>query len=155
LTAIEQDVPEVPDRQVQLADGVPDLRGPRTVAHQPQRRFEREPRGEQPVHHDVVHTPGDAVTILHQAQGHLRPVACPPSRGSLVGRMRGSSGSGITAPPGTTAEVRIARAPGVLTGRDWPCHQGLERHGRLHTCSGLTQDYGYSIAKLRLAPCPG
>ena len=40
---IEQHVPEVPDRQVQLADGFLDLPGPRMAADQPQDRFERSP----------------------------------------------------------------------------------------------------------------
>ena len=79
-TVIEHDVPDVPDRQVQLADGFLDLPGSRMIAHQPQGRFEREPRGEQPVHHEVVHARGDAVAVLHQEQGRLRAVACPPGR---------------------------------------------------------------------------
>jgi hypothetical protein len=54
---------------------------PGMVAHQPQCRFQTEPRGEQPVHHDVVHALGDAVVFLHQAQGHLRRVTWPPARG--------------------------------------------------------------------------
>ena len=35
LAEIEHDVPDIPDRQVQLADGVLDLPGSRMVAHQP------------------------------------------------------------------------------------------------------------------------
>ena len=81
LTEIEHDVPDIADRQVQLADGVLDLPRSRMVAHQPQGRFESEPRGEQPVHHEVVHARGDAVAVLHQEQIRLRPVACPPGRG--------------------------------------------------------------------------
>ena len=53
--------------------------GSRMAADQPQGRFEREPRGEQPVHHEVAHARGDAV--VHQEQSRLRPVACPPGRG--------------------------------------------------------------------------
>ena len=75
VTVIEQHVPEVPDRQIQLADGFLNLRGPGMVAHQPQCRLETEPGGEQPVHHAVVHAfdvLGDAVPILRQAQDRLR-----------------------------------------------------------------------------------
>jgi hypothetical protein len=78
---IEHDIPDIPDRQVQLADSFLDLPGSRMAAHQPQCRFESEPRGEQPVHHEVVHALGDAVAVLHQEQSCLRPVACPPGRG--------------------------------------------------------------------------
>jgi hypothetical protein len=81
LTVIEYDVPDIPDRQVQLADGFPDLPGSRMITDQPQGHFEREPRGEQPVHHEVVHARGDAVAVLHQEQSRLRRVACPPGRG--------------------------------------------------------------------------
>ena len=35
LAEIEHDVPDIPDRQVQLADGVLDLPGSRMIAHQP------------------------------------------------------------------------------------------------------------------------
>jgi hypothetical protein len=68
---IEQHGPEVRDRQVQLADSFLNLPGRGMAAHQPQRRLEGKSRGEQPVHHDVVHDPGDAVAILRQAQHHL------------------------------------------------------------------------------------
>jgi hypothetical protein len=81
LVETEHDVPDIPDRQVQLADGVLNLPGSRMVAHQPQCHFESEPRGEQPVHHEVVHAPGDAVAVLCQEQHRVRPVACPPGRG--------------------------------------------------------------------------
>src|SRR5271169_3056407 len=57
--------------------------------------------------------------------------------------MRGSSSSDVTASQGTAAEVCITGAPRVLTGRDWPCHQGLKRRGHLRTCSGLAQDHRY------------
>lgn len=56
---IEQDVPEVADRQVQLADGFMDLPSSWMAADQPRCRFESEPRTEQAVHHDVVHVPGE------------------------------------------------------------------------------------------------
>ena len=79
LMVIEHDVPDIPDRQVQLADGFVDLPGSRMIAHQPQGRFESEPRGEQPVHHEVVHAPGDAVAVLHQEQ-QSRPPSRLPSR---------------------------------------------------------------------------
>jgi hypothetical protein len=65
LLVIEHDVPDIPDRQLQLADGFPDLPGSRTIADQPQGRFQSEPRGEQPAHHEVVHVPGDAVAVPH------------------------------------------------------------------------------------------
>ncbi len=77
---IEQHAPDVPDRQVKLADGFPDIRGSRTIPHQPQRCFESEPRREQPVHHGIVQGPGVAVTILRLEQGHHGPVACSPGR---------------------------------------------------------------------------
>jgi hypothetical protein len=35
LLVIEHDVPDIPDRQVQLADGFPDLPGSRMIADQP------------------------------------------------------------------------------------------------------------------------
>jgi len=81
LMEIEHDVPDIPDRQVQLADGFLNLPGSRMIAHQPQCHFESEPGGEQPVHHEVGHAPGDAVAVLHQEQHRVRPVACPPGRG--------------------------------------------------------------------------
>ena len=40
LTVIEHDVPDIPDRQVQPADGFPDLPGSRMITDQPQGRFE-------------------------------------------------------------------------------------------------------------------
>ncbi len=46
MTVIERAVPEVPDRQVQLADGFLDLRHSRMVTAQSQCRFESEPSGE-------------------------------------------------------------------------------------------------------------
>jgi hypothetical protein len=81
LMVIERDVPDIPDRQVQLADGFADLPGSRMIADQSQCRFESEPRGEQPSYHEVVHALGDAVAVLHQEKSRLRPVACPPGRG--------------------------------------------------------------------------
>ena len=81
---IEHDVPDVPDRQVQLAEGFPDLaRGPAMAAEQPQRRFQGQSRREDPVDHDIVQGPGDAVAILHQAQDRLRRVAYPPGLGAV------------------------------------------------------------------------
>jgi len=80
LLVIEHDIPDIPDRQVQLADGFPDFPGSRMAAHQSQCRFQSEPRGEQPVHHEVGHARGDPVAILHQEQS-LRPVARIPGRG--------------------------------------------------------------------------
>lgn len=79
---IEELVPDVSDRQVKLADGFLNVPGARMAAHQLQRTLEGKSRGEQPVHHDVVHGPGDAVVILRQAHAHLRRVACPPARGT-------------------------------------------------------------------------
>jgi hypothetical protein len=70
---LEHDVSDIPDRQVQLADGFPDLPGSRMAADQPQGRFQSEPGGEQPAHHEVVHPRGDAVAVLHQEQSRLRP----------------------------------------------------------------------------------
>src|SRR5205807_4155642 len=64
LTVIEHDVPDVPDRQIKLADGFPDLPGPGILTHQPQCHVEGQARGEQPAHHDVVQAPGDAVVLL-------------------------------------------------------------------------------------------
>ena len=80
LLVIEHDVPDIPDRQVELADSFLDPPGSRMAAHQPQCRFESEPRSEQSVHYEVVHALGDAVAVLHQAQSRLRPVACSPGR---------------------------------------------------------------------------
>jgi hypothetical protein len=79
---IEQHIPEIPDRQTQLADGIPNLAGPGMVAQQPQRPFERQPYGEQPGHHASVHAIHDAVMILHRAQHHRRRVACHRVRGA-------------------------------------------------------------------------
>ena len=82
---IEQDVPDIPDRQVQLADDFLDHPGFRMVAHPPQRCLQSEPREEQPVHHDVVDVPGgDAVVILRRNRDHLRRIACPPGRGIVL-----------------------------------------------------------------------
>jgi hypothetical protein len=48
---IEHDVPDVPDRQVQLAEGVPDLaRGPAMAVEQPQRRQPAVREGTWPAH---------------------------------------------------------------------------------------------------------
>jgi hypothetical protein len=77
---IEQHLPKVPYRQVELADGFPDPSRRRMIVHQSQRRFETESRGEQPAHHDVVHARGDAITVLRQAQSHLRRAAFPAGR---------------------------------------------------------------------------
>ena len=86
LPVIEYDVPDVPDRQVQLAEGFADLASsPAMAVDQPQGRFQGQSRREDPVDHDIVQGPGDAVAILHQAQDHLRRVACPAGRG-VVGR---------------------------------------------------------------------
>ena len=78
---IEHDVPDIPDRQVQLGDGFLDLPGSRMAADQPQGRFESEPSREQPVHHEVGQACGDAVAIPHQEKSRLRPVAWPPGWG--------------------------------------------------------------------------
>jgi hypothetical protein len=76
---IEHDVPDVPDRQVQLAEGFPDLaRGPAGAVEQPQRRFQGQSRRDKPVDHDIIQGPGDAVAILHQEQGPLARVAYAP-----------------------------------------------------------------------------
>jgi hypothetical protein len=81
---IEYDVPDVPDRQVQLAEGLPDLaRGPAMAVEQPQRRFQGQFCREDPVDHDIVQGPGDAVAILRQEQGHLGRVAYVPGRGTV------------------------------------------------------------------------
>ena len=82
LMVIEHDVPDVPDRQVQLAEGFPDLaRSPAMAVEQPQRRFQGQSRRDNPVDHDIVQGPGDAVTILHYGKGHLGLVAYAPGRG--------------------------------------------------------------------------
>jgi hypothetical protein len=79
---IEHDVPDVPDRQVQLAEGFADLaRGPAMTVEQSQRRFEPQSCREDPVDHDIVQGPGDAVAIPYQEKGHFPWVACPPVRG--------------------------------------------------------------------------
>jgi hypothetical protein len=81
---IEYDVPDVPDRQVQLADGFPDLaRGPAMVVEQPQRRFQGQSRRDKPVDHDIVQGPGDAVAILHEEQGHLGRAAYALGQGNV------------------------------------------------------------------------
>jgi hypothetical protein len=62
---IEHDVPDVPDRQVQLAEGFADLaRDPAMTVEQPQRRFESQSRRKDPVDHDIVQGSGEAVAIL-------------------------------------------------------------------------------------------
>ena len=43
---IEHDVPEVPDRKVQFADGLLDFPGRTVMADQPRPGFERQPRRE-------------------------------------------------------------------------------------------------------------
>jgi hypothetical protein len=95
LTVIEYDVPDVPDRQVQLADGFVDLPGSRMAAHQPQCGFQREPGGEQPVHHEVVHARGDAVAICTRSRAASAQSPAFPGGGSRVGRMLASFSSGI------------------------------------------------------------
>ena len=76
LMVIKQHVPDVPDRQVKLGEGMVNLPGPRMVADQPDGHFESEPGGEQPVHNDVVQAPGDPVAIPHHMQSHRRRVVC-------------------------------------------------------------------------------
>jgi hypothetical protein len=79
---IEYDVPDVPDRQVQLAEGFADLaRGPAMAVEQPQRRFQGQSRREDPVDHDIGQGPGDAVAIVHQEQDPLGRVGCAPGQG--------------------------------------------------------------------------
>jgi hypothetical protein len=81
---IEYDVPDVPDRQVQLADGFPDLaRGPAMAIEQPQRRFQGQSRRDHPADHDIGQGPGDPIAILHQQQRHLGPVAYAPGQGTV------------------------------------------------------------------------
>src|SRR6266702_907537 len=94
---IEQHGPAVPDRQVHLATGFPDFPGTRMIAQQPQRRFEGQPRSEQPVRHDVVHLPGNAVMIRSQAHNYLRPDT-----------------SVLTGPTGRAAKVRSEAVPAPL-----------------------------------------
>jgi hypothetical protein len=82
LMVIEHDVPDVPDRQVQLAEGVPDFAyGPAVAVEQPERCFQGQSRREDPVDHDIVQGARDAVPIPHQDQGHLPRIACPPGPG--------------------------------------------------------------------------
>ena len=69
---IEYHVPDIRDRPVQRAEGFLNLSGPGMVAYQLQRRLEAQPRGEQPVHHDVAHALRDAVAILRQAHNDRR-----------------------------------------------------------------------------------
>ena len=79
---IEYDVPDVPDRQVQLAEGFPDLaRGPAMAVEQPQRRFQGQSRRDHPADHHIGQGPGDPVAILHQEQGHLGRAAYAPGQG--------------------------------------------------------------------------
>ena len=88
---VEQDVPDVPDREVQLAEGVLDLgRGTATAVEQPQGRFQGQPCREDPVYDDVVQGLGDAVAVLRP--GAASPPPGPPAlpdRGSCAGGMRG------------------------------------------------------------------
>ena len=79
---IEHDVPDVPDRQVQLAEGFPDLaRDPAMAVEQPQRHFQGQSRRDDPVDHDIIQGPGDAVTIVHWEQDPLGRVAYAPGQG--------------------------------------------------------------------------
>ena len=79
---IEHDVPDVPDRQLQLAGGFPDFaRGPAMTVEQPERCFQGQSRREDPVDHDIVQGSGDAVAILHKAQGReITPWPVRPDR---------------------------------------------------------------------------
>jgi hypothetical protein len=84
LMVIEYDVPDVPDRQIQLAEGFPDLaRGPALAVEQPQSRFQDQSRRDNPVDHDIVQGPGDAVAILHQEQDPLGRVTYAPGQGTV------------------------------------------------------------------------
>ena len=80
---IEYDVPDVPDRQVQLAEGFPDLARGAVALQQPQRRFQGQSRRDHPADHHIGQGPGDPVAILHQEQGHLGRAACAPGRGTV------------------------------------------------------------------------
>src|SRR5271165_68398 len=137
---IEQHVPEVPDRQVQLADGVLDLRGPGWSPISPSAVSR-----ESPAQNSRCTTMSFMPPAMRSCSCTSRRVtsaesAALPGGGSRVGRRPGSSSSGISTSQGRAAEACIAEAPWVLTGRDWPCHHGLERRGHLRTYSGLAQD---------------
>jgi hypothetical protein len=119
-------VPEVPDRKVQLADGLLDFPGRAVIADRSNHCFEGQSRREQPGHHDVVHARSDLVAILRRAQSHLRRAAARPSGGPGAGR---TPASGITRPRDARDEVGIAGAPWFPSGRDWPCRQGPGRRG--------------------------
>ena len=127
LMVIEHDVPDIPDRQVQLADGFLDLPGSRKAADQAQCRFESEPCGEQPratmsVMPAAMRSRSCATSGAASAQS-----AALPGGGSRVGRMLASSGSGVVPLQNTTIDdVSIAAYLGP-DGRDWMCRQGPRR----------------------------
>ena len=128
---IKYHVPEVPDREVQFADGLLDFPGRTVIADQPRHGFQRQSRREQPARHGVVHAPGELVAILGRAQDHPRRADCPPVRGPRVGWTPASS-PGIPPSQDTLDEVSIAEAPWFPSGRDWPYRQGPGRRG---TCT--------------------
>ena len=70
---IERHAPEVPDREVQLADGLLDCPGRAVIAHQPHRGFQGQSRREQSAHRDVSQARGDPVVIFGQKRPRLRP----------------------------------------------------------------------------------
>ena len=61
---MENGVPQVPDGQVQLAEGTLDLAGHPVIADQRERGLEIQSRREQPPGHDVVEALGDPFVIF-------------------------------------------------------------------------------------------
>jgi len=109
---IEHDVPDVPDRQVQLADGVPDFaRGPAMAIEQPQRRFQRQPRREDPADRDIVQ--GPATRSRSCARRRVISTGSPalPGGGSCASRPDGGKHQ---AGHGPGLKCRTYRWPGTL-----------------------------------------
>ena len=126
LMVIEHDVPDVPDRQVQLADGFLDLPGSRMVTisagavsrDSPAENSRYTARSFMPA---AMRSRSCTRSSDASAQSHTLP-----GGRSRVGRMLASSSSGI-------ARSRAARSIDMgilgtsLTGRGWPCRQGTGR----------------------------
>ncbi len=95
LLVIEHDVPDIPDRQLQLADGCPDLPGSRMAADQPRAVSRASPAANSRRTTRSFMSP--AIRSRSRTRSTVASAQSPalPGGGSRVGRMLASSSSGI------------------------------------------------------------
>jgi hypothetical protein len=128
--AIEHYVPDVPDGEVQLADGVLDLGCGAVLADQRPRGFQVQPRREDPAHHYVVQSLRDSVMIFGQAQCRLRRVGC--RRGAATGPRNWLRRRFWYCCRGSAGRRRYAHRSGTSSYLAVAGRQGPERRGELH-----------------------